>query len=158
MLMTTDLVKVADSEKKGKSKYSGTFDRPYLQFGTKDELDTEVSKVEVSDGTTVEYSITSPKEKKTKHGAAELLKEALDYFQATQTDVKDEDKQDPVSILLRYADDGLVSALRMKKRNELIPTEVNEDKAIDKMAAVLIQKGKYKDMDSARAAVKLLYS
>lgn len=170
MLNTTDLVKVADSTKKEQTKYFKTFTRPYLSFGTKDATVEEKSEFETVDNGKQVIVLTSPKEAKTTHEPTELFQQALQYFQSEQDTefasktakglkgYEDKDKVDPLLILLKHADNGLIASLRMQVRNDLVPKVIDVDKASLKMAEGLVQKGKFKDIDSALAAVKAMFA
>ena len=108
--MTTDVVKIADSNKKGKYQYHGTFNRPYFTHGPEDEVSSEIVKVPDSNGSDVEYTVTSPKNGDTKVSPAVLYKAALDYYTADQeANVKDIAKRvDPMLLFLSDAENGRV--------------------------------------------------
>lgn len=166
MLMTKDVVKVADKVNKDKTKYHKVFDRPYLSFGQSDELDTEESKISTSDNGEVKVTLTSPKEKTSKHSPVELYKSAIEFYRNEQeirlstpaangTVPTEEEKAakrvDPLLLMIKDADNGLISRLRMDHYNSLVPKEINFDKALVKMAQALQQKfpGKYPELKDA---------
>lgn len=158
MLMTIDVVKIADPTTKGKDQkyqYHGTFSRPYFTHGPDDAITEEVSKVATKDGE-VEYTITSPKDSTTKVPAADLMEAALIYYTETQeAEVKDVSKRiEPMILLLSDAEAGRVAVLRMKKRNELLPQEINEDKTRQNAATLLVRAGSFPTMEAALEALK----
>lgn len=177
MLKTIDLVKVADSTPEGKkgalTKYYGTFDRPYLSHASTDEVEEETVKFKTTDNGDQSVIIKSPKvilngdgksraNVQTKGNPSQLLKEALDYYQAEEDGFAAKDsKYEKIPAVLRLlsdADDGLVSRLRMKKRNELIPVEIDADKALVKQATVMHRSNpkKFPSVQHAIDAIKAL--
>lgn len=163
MLVTTDLVKVAysgeDKAKKGKTEYFGTFDRIYLSKPAEWPTESESVEFETTDG---KQSVTVVSPKKDGNGievnGSDLFDAAIAYLTEKQNNEvpKEEDRIDPTILLLQYADDGLVSALRMKKRNEIVPREINHDKALLNHAKSLVALGKFKSVDAAMEAMKSL--
>lgn len=174
MLNTTDLVKVADTTPEGKKagliKYHGTFTRPYLSRSSDDKLESETVKFKTVDNGEVSVEITYPEVQKddkgkrlalqTKADPTQLLKDAIEYYKTTQeNEVQNpQDRVNPVLLLLSDADDGLVSRLRMKRRNELIPAEIDADKALLKQATVMhnSNRAKFPTIEAAVEALKAL--
>jgi len=158
MLNTTDLVKVADTVNKDKVKYFTTFDRPYLSYAEGDETTTESVELDTVDNGKQTVSVTSPKNSDSKTDSATLLQQAIAYFQADQEkNVSDASKRkDPVLLLLKAADNGLVASLRMEVRNKLVPKTIDVDKAVVKMAQALMQRkpDKYSTLEAAIKAVQ----
>lgn len=165
MLSVIDVVKVADKTDKKKAKYYGLFDRPYLTFLPDEPIDTEVVTISTVDNGEVKETITYPKAKLkdkeyTGDQIADLVMQAVDFLNAREASkVSDVNKRrDGNLLLLKYAEDGIVSEVRMEKYTAIQPTEIDYDKSLEKHAMALMQRkpGKFATLKDAMEAVNAL--
>lgn len=145
MLICKGIVVTKDA--KGDLSALKAYDRVYLNFGPNDEIETvdkTVNGKKVGD-------VTRPKGDRSVHAPQDLMRDALTFLQSKFP------KSDPVGILLESADYGLDLKAQAPIRQSITPGKpIDEDKATEKTAKLLVAMGKFPTLDAATAFVRSL--
>ncbi len=125
------------------------YDRWYYAFGPNDEVKTGKKMV----GGKEIGEVTFPKNEKSVHSDAELMKAALEFVQALYPALDKEGKlvKTPVRTLLEGADYGMDLKAQAPIRQNLSKEPMGEDVAIEKMAKILVSMGAQSNLEAAIA-------
>jgi hypothetical protein len=142
-MITLTALATRQGEKKGGVAYAGTYQYPAFEFAVEDAIVFDLKEVEIK-GMVHKYTVTSMGVQKTSADPADLMAEAIAYFESEQAKEvpNEEDRIDPTLILLRLATRQCKSQAFTDCYNDLAPKVVDPAKVAKDMALALLQTGK----------------